>query len=110
MHLVPLIRLPGVGHSLGLTEVRCEAVIPHLGLIEIHLDEGQQHLGTEALHLTILDPGEEPGLGLADPHHVVEAVSGLEVITAEVQRVQLIRGECPVLSICHGALTQSLVT
>ena len=107
VHLLPLIRLLGVGHSLGLAEVRSEAVIPLLGLIEIHLDQGQQHLRAESLHLTILDTREEPFLGLADPHHIVEAIRSLEVIIAEVKRVQLIRCECPVLTVCHRALTQS---
>ena len=106
VHLLPLIRLLGVGHSLGLAEVRSEAVIPFLGLIEIHLDQGQQHLRAESLHLTVLDTREEPGLGLADPHHIVEAIRGLEVIIAEVKRVQLIRCECPVLAVCHRALKQ----
>lgn len=107
VHLLPLIRLLGVGHSLGLAEVRSEAVIPLLGLIEIHLDQGQQHLRAESLHLTVLDTREEPFLGLADPHHIVEAIRSLEVIIAEVKRVQLIRCECPVLTVCHRALTQS---
>ena len=110
VYFVPLVRFISVGHSLGLAEVRCEAVIPHLGLIEIHLYERQQHLWAEALHLTILDTRVEPGLGLADPHHIIEAVGGLEVTIGEVQSIQLIRGKCPVLSICHSALSQSLVT
>ena len=104
VHLVPLVRLLSVGHSLCLAEVRSQAVVPYLGLVEIHLDKGQQHLGTESLHLTLLHPGEQLGLGLADPHHVVEPILGIEVITAQVQRVQLVRSECPALSVCHGAL------
>lgn len=106
VHLIPQIRLFSVGHSLRLAEVRSEAVISHLGLVEIHLDQGKQHLRAESLHLTVLDTGEEPGLGLAHPHHVVEAIRGLEVIIAEVKRVQLIRGKCPVLAVCHSSLTQ----
>merc|ERR1711911_528891 len=62
VHLLPLIRLLGVSHSLGRAEVRSEAVIPPLGLIEIHLDQGQQHLRAESLNLTILDTREEPFL------------------------------------------------
>ena len=106
VHLFPQIWLFCVGRSLRLAEVRSEAVISHLRLVEIHPDQGQQHLGAESLHLAVLHTGEEPRLGLAHPHHVVEAIRGLEVIIAEVQRVQLIRGKCPVLAVSHSSLTQ----
>ena len=104
MKLVPLVRLLEVGHGLSLTEVGGEAVIPDPGLVEIHLDQGQEDLGTEPFHLTVLHSRVEAGFGLADPHQIVKAAPRLEVIAAEVECVELVSSECPVLAVSDSAL------
>ena len=95
---VPLVRLVEVRHSLVLTEVRGEAVVPGLRLQKVHLQQGSQGLGSEVDNLPGLHSVKQLlVLGLQPEDIVVAGLLG--TVGGQVHGVELVGAVAPGLAV-----------